>query len=844
MSHQFYNPNGTPINQESETFGGLSNSLIFPGPSSFQQNVQPGWPSTPVWQMPKQERYNSNNISHGQMQGENGYVSNQQNAEDYDDSDDFYDNGEDTIMEQRESAMNFKVEDSRTNSFGGQQSQSNNKTRGTNETSSTSGQIGQQQQQQTKIASTPSNTIDPEAVGRLAELRAKLLESKSRVAKPPTPEVKNKKNEDLPSSQAPKENGVKTNKNKQQASSEKSAMQARSRAVESKAAITVGHPGDYKVDKSSIRATPSASPQKNSSADIDALFDEARAIVAASEVPDTRKAVTPVKQALSIRKANEQANGTAEKQDVINKSQIQPASRAESRPASRRPSNSSTGGSQTSEQGEIREDDVVPKPASEPRGIVETVTKKALQTPQNLTWVNAKLQKNKQTPVNVEGSQRAATTKKPKDAQLAKPQNDFASSKARDAPPQSSPTDHRDKPSKLRPVDIVTPTEDRPGVDAKAADRERIDRARIDRERAKESSKENRIDQFKRKLIEENERQAAEYKRWLRATNEEQSPQKSTIKPAAQSPAAGEYFADIDDWLEITGYHDQAYRKKALSRHRKLIELDKQRAELEREAQMDMEERSHIARAQSIAPNNSIESPLSRNFPSFSSRTVSNSSMPPPPTPLKENNKSAILHSNLSIQQSPTTLTPSLKRQFLHDSDDPMSIDSATKSGPPAAKKPSLESRIEDPRRSPSPGSSISRRISMSDTHMRNGFSPRPSRDSSPGGGVASLPYDDAPQYQQNQSSYRSRGTYDDYRSGSGRSDADPSYDQRSGYESYTPFAGGTAIAPPGGGYYKGPGAASSNYRGRGRGGNNNRSGYRGDKGAGDRGERGGYRGR
>ena len=88
--------------------------------------------------------------------------------------------------------------------------------------------------------------------------------------------------------------------------------------------------------------------------------------------------------------------------------------------------------------------------------------------------------------------------------------------------------------------------------------------------------------------------------------------------------------ADIQDWLEMTGYFDKAYRDKALARHRKLMELDRQRAELEMETKVELEERLHLARFSSLMPRASIEGR------SFTPQIFARPSMPPPPVPAKE----------------------------------------------------------------------------------------------------------------------------------------------------------------------------------------------------------------
>ncbi len=102
------------------------------------------------------------------------------------------------------------------------------------------------------------------------------------------------------------------------------------------------------------------------------------------------------------------------------------------------------------------------------------------------------------------------------------------------------------------------------------------------------------------------------------------------------SSGAGSDHDDLDDWLEMTGYHDQTYRKRALRRHRELIALEMQKAVLEREAQLEHEERVSFARAQSIIPHDGLESSLPRsNFQFGSVKALSRVSMPPPPLPVR-----------------------------------------------------------------------------------------------------------------------------------------------------------------------------------------------------------------
>lgn len=90
---------------------------------------------------------------------------------------------------------------------------------------------------------------------------------------------------------------------------------------------------------------------------------------------------------------------------------------------------------------------------------------------------------------------------------------------------------------------------------------------------------------------------------------------------------------DVRDWLEMTGYADQSYRKTALARFRKIKALDLQRAELEREALLESEGRSFIARPHSALPRDSVE-PKTTISPKAIRTSVL--AMPPPPLPTKD----------------------------------------------------------------------------------------------------------------------------------------------------------------------------------------------------------------
>ena len=122
---------------------------------------------------------------------------------------------------------------------------------------------------------------------------------------------------------------------------------------------------------------------------------------------------------------------------------------------------------------------------------------------------------------------------------------------------------------------------------------------------------------------------------------------------------------DLNDWLELTDYHDLAHRERRLTLFRKRRALDIQRAELEREEQLELHERSLLKRAQSTLPTSTPPKVTRR-------ASVLNVRMPPPPLPLKQSNHD----SGIKIKDSavatglatPVSSRSNLKRQ--HGEDD------------------------------------------------------------------------------------------------------------------------------------------------------------------------------
>ena len=136
-----------------------------------------------------------------------------------------------------------------------------------------------------------------------------------------------------------------------------------------------------------------------------------------------------------------------------------------------------------------------------------------------------------------------------------------------------------------------------------------------------------------------------------------------TLSPTGQTVEGDE---DISDWLELTEYYDLAHRERRLTWFRKKRALDVQRAELEREEQLELQERSMLKRAQSILPTNTSPKATRR-------ASIVHAKMAPPPLPLKEANnvgikiKDSALSAGLPTSHTPTT---TLKRQYAEDDSD------------------------------------------------------------------------------------------------------------------------------------------------------------------------------
>lgn len=826
MSQHFDSYNGNPDQRMDNTFGELTNSLIFPGSLPFQPTFQPAWPILPRWQMNGQNNYPLGNFYEGQTIGSNGYFPEQQDYAALDEGDDFYTNDdEDTPMGQdlQEQANQAGATNRSTPSI--QHGAQHNSTT-ISGTATPSSKLPEQEQAKNQ---TSKDSMAEDPAVKLATLRARLMIKKDGAGKTPTPEPRaNKANGNGGAGKSDGESRIES-----KPSGGDIGLSAVRKPPPDVTMPTIS--GTQRVVKSAIDPKGSSLQQQASGTDIEALFDEARAVEAAKK----SKQAAEKKPEGKTGHTSSKGTVTQAKSDITPSAAGPPETSAKSRQQS---VDSGRASLSTSEQGEIREEpnklersqENVPP---EPNSLIEVNGAKERPKPdvqENNAQPQIKSTSIKQQPQKIDTSV-ANTRKGGSDLKFAKP-----------SPPDSTKGPAPLKSKEIRNLPTSTDSKDEferykePLEYAYERPRDRRFQRDYDRDRPRETYVQHNVLRPQHKYrADEAEQAAAEYKKRLQKVRPEPqdaapTPQVAEEAQATQKAEHVENFEDVNTWLEMTGYFDEAYRTKALARHRKLVELDKQRAELEREEQIEHEERLHIARAQSVRPRESIEGPSLRShvvpqgFPSFF--------MPPPPLPMKETQEDvgmqikdlAIrdaataakrtendLRASKQLQNSPTVLTPAVKRQYSEEDYDsptarPMgkiartesrdySFDRRQQQSPKSARvaPQSLESRISVDNgsyrpwqdRSMSPDSrrrSLSpyRRASGSDMQLvrqhsgnsRNGYSPprRPgmSRDTPPSRRDNGISYDDT--YDGG-----TRGRYNAYR-------FDPDNRSNSGYDSYT----------------------------------------------------------
>ena len=711
MSNNFNKLTGIPPNGNAQNgYGELTNSLIFPGPMPFQQIWSPTG-----WQNNVQENFNS---YQGNAIGSNVYFPTQQDFVAFDDGDDFYNNDDpDTPMTSDQMEDTTESNGTTNRDQPGNPQEAAQKTTGlthlykpvmkteTRDPSLSNGSNSTQEAPTTKSSEAQLAAL------RAAALRAKLMSQRRVAGKTPTPEVTpgQKAGAKEKSSLA----GFISSNNDGKISAKSSRVYGQSEhPIES--ALVTNPPGVVPFAKSpnnpgvlSLPKVPSPQ-QSHTSTDIEALLAEARNTAGTNE---DESLVAKITESTGNGSPNVGLNTTHRSTPSTTKASepVLSLGRLQS-------FESSKASSEVSEQGEIREE---PKKKSVPKSkdapepvpleelqIIQKIDKTLM--PEVKPHIQAQFGQKKQQPGKI-------------DTSLASDPNSGAATsyaQPRSTPPLDTPISS--KPSNIRDEPSASNLSSKDRANRYTDVRERMAEARwIAPDRRPDHNRGRPREPFPREpyvreprsydafrpdysarpyVIDENERRAAEYKRNLQQSRVEEkdvvmaelineepksSPKTSSPKTSVAVDSA-EYYADVNEWLDMTGYHDQAYRKKALARHQKLLALDKERAELEREAQAEREEQSQIIRAQSIMPRESIEGSGSRI--KVASRIIPSFTMPPPPIPAKDgtdevgiqikdlatreptSTQDRGINSTLQHHESPRPLIVAIKRQ--HSGDD------------------------------------------------------------------------------------------------------------------------------------------------------------------------------
>ena len=723
MSQPFHNFTGNPSHSTDSSFGELTNSLIFPGSLPFQPNFQPGWPNPQAWQANGQTNFNMGDFYQGQLTGSNSYFPEQQGYMEVDEGDDFYTNGEEDAAPGQRSPIKT-VDGQRTPAA--QQEQLRNTPNHLNKTTPKS---QTSDHQQTNILnSSVIKSEDPKA--KLAELRAKLVASKKiNGGKTPTPEPRG--NAQAGTGLSPRTDGGAANNSKSSiagtfevGTTNQGSLGALDGAIDQPLPCI-----SQTESKAPLKPEPKPAKQSASSTDIDALFDEIRA----SEGTKAKNQPSTQKQEAKTESIGHSINGQASKDSTQSgKVTASPTTKAD-KPinSSRQAPNGSKSSSETSEQGEIREEPKKPTRV-ESKPPLPDQTKNAKEKTKPTPDGKAGPPKNKSDTAKVPPTKIDTTIAKKGKAGSGPASAKIKSPLSARAPAPAKPREDREAPPSY---DYRDSNRDRPSEHPRHVPDRRPD---YERNRSTEGYQHydgSRYDEISRlrqnHRVEQIEQTAIDHKR-QNSRDVVPQPQSLEGSQVASKAQAVESLDDIQEWLEMTGYFDKSYREKALIRHRKLVELDKQRAELEREGQIEHEERLQISRAMSIRPRESIESAIALRA-SVAPQMLTSISMPPPPIPTKDarddlgiqikdlatrDTAAAVkrneddLRASRQAQDSPAILTPSLKRQHSPDNYDsptnrPLekvtrtnsrdySFDRRAQSSPVTAKAtpPALESRI------------------------------------------------------------------------------------------------------------------------------------------------------
>lgn len=93
------------------------------------------------------------------------------------------------------------------------------------------------------------------------------------------------------------------------------------------------------------------------------------------------------------------------------------------------------------------------------------------------------------------------------------------------------------------------------------------------------------------------------------AQEDAQKPQSEATKPTKSIEYENYTVDDIDEWLELTNFYDEAYRQKTLARHRRFKAIEEERQQLLREEQEELQKQRAGLESVPIRPTRVIPGP-------------------------------------------------------------------------------------------------------------------------------------------------------------------------------------------------------------------------------------------
>ncbi|KAL8742001.1 MAG: hypothetical protein Q9190_005455 [Brigantiaea leucoxantha] len=567
---------------------------------SHNDNYAQTWTSAAGWPVASADSYSSDLPSQNQVKDNNAYFEDQQQELiGYDENDDFYDEEQDPRTDVDGAG---KRPESQTNSNQVQELSAGSTIR------LEKSQISSKTSEETAIPKhrneiATSANMKTDTNGLLAELRAKVVAARRGKSITPAPSIPNGRNEQEAVSTAlePKADGV------------------QQRTIASQPAPLI-------LDKSSIKPqAPSNISVANT--DLEGLFAEARAAEAAKKSRVTG-------QLGSDHGRNQQSEKTLiSPRLVTTKSYENITGSFDSRRRSQ----------ESIESGEISND---PAPSN-------AVASKQTIAPADVTPDTRNAMGVAKASDEAGGRARSPiVVNLPKASEpLSKHVNSKPTKNANRVPSNSAPSSVRDPAFSSRRSDLRVETASGAQNDDNQLSEANRTRAnpKNDFANRRTGADREKEDDSRSAIRKENERAAAQYKKELesRARQESESHarrvQASRIsdanipKPAPTIPQSvegtqkpnslngllpssqptsslnqshfTENLEDVIDWLENTGFYDVEYRDKSLTRFRRIKELQRQQAELEREAELEFQSRRPFVRSSSssVLHNASIE---------------------------------------------------------------------------------------------------------------------------------------------------------------------------------------------------------------------------------------------